>query len=83
MLRLHSFDDDLLSNFFISKFPSRYLNGSTDIRFDLVERKDNSEARFELPGLNKENIKVQFEGNLLSVEAKVHRADNNEDYKVL
>ena len=83
MLRLQSFDDELLSNLFMSNFPSRYSTLSRDIRFDLVERKDDFEARFELPGLKKENIMISLEENILSVEAKVDKEDDNEDDKVL
>jgi HSP20 family protein len=71
--RLGRFDpfrnDDWLKDFWMSPFP-REMEALSEIRIDLSENDKNYSVRAEIPGARKEDIKVQVDGNRVSISAE-------------
>ena len=68
---------DLFRDFgrqFFDQFP-----GSNSIKTDVKELEDAYVVEAELPGMKKENINLQFENNVLTIEGKQSFENNKED----
>ena len=68
---------DLFRDFgrqFFDQFP-----GSNSIKTDVKELEDAYVVEAELPGMKKENINLQFENNVLTIEGKQAFENNKED----
>lgn len=50
-----------------------------DIRVDIVEKDDSYQVRADLPGVNKEDIKVNVEGNLVQIDAETRQVKETRD----
>ena len=66
------FDDDWLKGFGMRPFP-RAMEEVPEIRIDLTEGDKSYTVRAEIPGAKKEDVKVQVEGNRVSISAEVRR----------
>ena len=53
--------------------------GSSNIKTDVKELEDAYVVEAELPGMKKENINLQFEDNILTIEGKQTFENNKED----
>ena len=68
---------DLFKDFgrqFFEQFP-----GNTSIKTDVKELDDQYVVEAELPGFEKENITLEFENNLLTIEGKQTTENKSED----
>src|SRR5512135_2772886 len=65
-------DDDWFKGFWMSPFP-RELEATPQIKIDLTENDKMYTVRAEIPGVNKEDIKVQVEGSRVSISAESRR----------
>ena len=68
------FDQDFLPSFFDSQ--------SGQIPVDIYEKNDNLIMDFELPGLSKDNIFIELDGDILTVGGKTKKDEtiNEENY---
>lgn len=72
-------DDDWLKNFWMRPFPRAMLpfpgefQEMPEIRIDLSENDKAYTVRAEIPGAKKEDIKIQLEGNRVSISAEIRR----------
>jgi HSP20 family protein len=64
--------DDWFNNFGMRPF-SREMEAAPQIRMDLTENDKSYVVRAEIPGVNKEDIKVTVDGNMVSISAEVKR----------
>ncbi len=75
---IDSFFNDFLS------YPKVWANGEADFvpRVDIIENDEHVKMHFEVPGLNKDDIKVGIKDKVLSVsgERKVETEEKNESY---
>lgn len=88
--RVSDFDEWFRNPFASLPSLNRWLNfgnflnesGGGSLATDIHEDKDNYYARFELPGVKKEDVKIEFNNNLLSVsvEKKEKRGDEESSY---
>jgi len=62
--------DDLFTNFGMRPF-MRDMETAPQIRMDLTENEQSYVVRAEIPGVNKDDIKVSVEGNMVSISAEV------------
>jgi HSP20 family protein len=75
----------LLDEFFRDFSPGYFvqpLHGDPlpqQIRLDVKERDGNFEVQAEIPGVKKEDIHVDLDGNILSLQAEVKQEDRKED----
>jgi HSP20 family protein len=65
-------DDDWVKDFWMRPFP-RVVDGVPEIRIDLSEDDKNYTVRAEIPGAKKEDIKVQVDGNRVTISAETRR----------
>ena len=73
--RRNSFD--LFDDFFEDEFfPKREKNL---MRTDIKEKKDKYLVDVDLPGFNKENIKLSLENGYLNISAKVDKKEEHKD----
>jgi HSP20 family protein len=74
------FDFDHLLNGFWS--PSREISDSTDVAFsprvDIEEKKDSYKITAELPGVDRDDVRVSLENGVLSIEAESHQEETEE-----
>jgi HSP20 family protein len=63
-------DDDWFKGFWMRPFP-REMEAAPQIKIDLTENDKAYTVRAEIPGAKKEDIKVQVEGNRVSISAEV------------
>ena len=89
MNKLTRFDpiDDLLRGFFVRPFDTN-MPGSTAnapaIRMDVSEQPKAFVVRAELPGVKKDDIHVQIEGNQIAITAEIKQEKEvREDERVL
>jgi len=74
--------DNLLENFFSSDvLPSRYA--CAEPAMDIVEQENEIVVNAELPGLKKEDIKITFEKNILTLSSEQKHAQVSEKAAVL
>lgn len=71
-------DDDWLKGFWMRPFPrgmpfSGEMGEAPEIRIDLSESDTEYIVRAEIPGATKEDVKVQVDGNRVSISAEVKR----------
>lgn len=78
-------ENDLFDNAFKSIFDSPFfnpeINDATSFRprTRISEDKDNFYINLEMPGIPKENVKIEVENNLLSVKGEKKVENKNED----
>ena len=75
-----SFADQIQKYF--SDFPGFQPNHSFSPRIDISENKNEILVEAEMPGLQKENIKLTLEDNILTIEGKKEKANLDKDDKV-
>lgn len=66
--------DDLFRGFWLRPLPLREMEASPQIRIDLKESDTAYTVRAEIPGVKKEDIKVDISGNQVSISAAVRQA---------
>ncbi len=76
--------DEVFPEFFTTANTVRNAEGqlvlAAQARFDVVEKSDRYEAFVELPGVSKQDIEVDIDGNRVNVKAEAkteHNADQN------
>ncbi len=75
--------DDWFNNFGMRPF-IREMEAAPKIKMDLTENDKSYVVRAEIPGVNKEDIKVTVDGNMVSISAQVkHEKEKKEGEKVL
>lgn len=57
----------IIDEFFGLRNPSSYVD---EHRYDFIESDDKYEITLELPGLTKDNIKIEYQDNLVSISAE-------------
>ncbi|MGO8754677.1 MAG: Hsp20/alpha crystallin family protein [Gallionellaceae bacterium] len=62
-------DDDWLKGFWMRPFP-RELEAAPQIKIDLTENDKSYTVRAEIPGVKKEDIKVNVDGKRVSISAE-------------
>ena len=79
--------DDLLKGFFVQPVSAARRDQSEQsraARIDIVEQNSEYKVHAELPGVKKEDIKVQIDGNLVSISAETRvERDAKEGERVL
>jgi len=76
--------DDFFNRDFFDWGLSNYSDTNTTVpKVNIKETKDNFEVEVAAPGMNKNDFKVQLDGNMLTIcsEKSSQREDNNEDEK--
>jgi HSP20 family protein len=76
--------DDFFNRDFFDWGLSNYSDTNTSIpKVNVKETKDNFEVEVAAPGMNKNDFKIQLDGNTLSIssENSNQREENNEDEK--
>jgi HSP20 family protein len=66
------FSDDFFKGFALRPV-YRLMEGEPQMRLDLSEDDKNFFVKAEIPGVNKDDIKVSVDGNLVSVSAEVRK----------
>jgi len=83
--RVADFDDWFRSPFTSLPTLSRFFNnwagesGKGSLATDIHEDKDNYLARFEMPGVKKEDVKIELNDRLLSVSAEKKEKNGDEE----
>ena len=72
---------DLFDDFFEDDFFPRKEKNL--MKTDIVEKKDKFILDIDLPGFEKENIKLSLDNGYLNISAKVEKEDNKDDEKLL
>jgi HSP20 family protein len=62
-------DDDFFKGFWMRPFPHE-MDVAPQIKIDLTENDKSYSMRAEIPGVKKEDIKVQVDGNRVSISAE-------------
>lgn len=87
MTRGSLFDDffkDVAPGFFIKPLHGDALPAAPQIRVDVKENEKEYSVHAEIPGVNKEEIQVSIEGNVVTLRAEIRQQDKQtEDEKVL
>ena len=87
MTRGSLFDDffkDVAPGFFIKPLHGDALPAASQIRVDVKENEKKYSVHAEIPGVNKEEIQVSIEGNVVTLRAEIRQQDKQtEDEKVL
>ncbi len=73
------FYDPLFEAFFGMPLEGRHHNSHSMMRTDVKENKDSYALEIEVPGLNKENIKLSVEDGYLTVSAEEKRSNEQKD----
>lgn len=73
--RRHDFDlwDDMFTDPFFTESESKLM------KTDIKEKKDKYVIEIDLPGYEKDGIKVEIQDGYLTVHAKVNKQDNEEE----
>lgn len=75
-----------MDNFFDDLFAHRHLisdSGSFQPRVDIIEKDDQYVFVAELPGVKKEDINVNFQDGVLTIEAKVNEEKTSETDRMI
>ncbi len=87
MTRGSLFDDffkDVAPGFFIKPLHGDALPAASQIRVDVKENEKEYSVHAEIPGVNKEDIQVSVEGNIVTLRAEIRQQDKQtEGEKVL
>lgn len=77
--------DDMFRGFWVRPFPSAWDQGlSAGIRLDLKEDDKAYTLHAEIPGVSKDDIQVEIEGNRVSIRAEVKKeSEQKEGEKVI
>lgn len=65
-------DDDWFKGFWMRPFP-REMEAAPQIKIDLTESDKSYMVRAEIPGAKKEDVKVQVDGNRVSISAETRQ----------
>ena len=84
-------DSDLVTDTFRSLFDTPYFNFGKEVfdatsytpRTRITEDKDNFYINMEMPGMQKENVKIEVENNLLSVRGEKKQQTKTEDTNLI
>lgn len=84
-------DSDLINDVFKSVFNSPFFNFSDRIfypenfnpRVRITEDRDNFYIKMEMPGMEKEDIKLSVENNVLSISGMKKKEDKKEDVNLI
>lgn len=78
--RLDLFDvfEDWFKNFGIRPFPMD-MGSAPEIKIDLSENDTNYTVRAEIPGVKKDDIKVQVDGNHVSISAETKKVKEEKE----
>lgn len=78
--------DRMFNDFFSDDFFNRGWNvtssngnGVAAARVDIADKGDNYEVRADLPGVDKKDVKVSVDDNLISIEAEVQREEEKKE----
>ncbi|MEO8039775.1 MAG: Hsp20/alpha crystallin family protein [Betaproteobacteria bacterium] len=80
--RFHPFDeniDDLLRGFFVRPVAFDAAEAPTQVRIDVKEDDKGYVVHADMPGVNKEDIHVDVNGNQVSISAEVKRATEQKE----
>ncbi len=55
-----------------------FFNDAGDLKIDVLDKKDSFEILADLPGVDKKNIDVAFENNVLTISAKKEKTTDKE-----
>ena len=81
------FDDffkDVAPGFFIKPLHGDALPAASQIRVDVTENEKEYAVHAEIPGVNKEDIQVSIEGNVVTLRTEIKQQDKQtEGEKVL
>ncbi|KXK05828.1 MAG: Molecular chaperone (small heat shock protein) [Chlorobi bacterium OLB4] len=74
-------NSDLLDtiNTFFKDFPTPELNSGFTPKVEITEDRDNFYLNLELPGIKKEDIKINVENNVLTVKGTKNQTYNKEE----
>lgn len=73
-------DDYDLFDVFDDFFKPMFFDGNRDLKTDIREEENSYELDLELPGYNKEDIKVSLEDGYLTVSASKQQKEGNKKY---
>ena len=59
-----------------------YVNNFQSIKTDVIDKGDCYQLKTELPGVKKEDINVDFEGNVITVSCPRYKRDYSEEEKM-
>ncbi len=84
-------DNDLITDTFRSIFDSPFFNFGKDMvdmssytpRTRISEDKDNFYINLEMPGIPKENVKIEVENNVLSIRGEKKQEKKSEDHNLI
>ncbi|NLY63680.1 MAG: Hsp20/alpha crystallin family protein [Alcaligenaceae bacterium] len=71
--------DDLFNGFFLKPIGLQKNAPNLNIKTDISEKEDAYLVKAELPGVQKEDIKVKIEGNILSISAEVKKESEQKE----
>ncbi|MFV0600310.1 MAG: Hsp20/alpha crystallin family protein [Brachymonas sp.] len=78
------FFKDVAPGFFIKPLHGDALSAASQIRVDVKENEKEYSVHAEIPGVNKEDIQVSVEGNIVTLRAEIGQQDKQtEGEKVL
>ncbi len=75
---MNHFFDDLFEHNQLS-----HKNGFFEPRVDIIDKEDHYVFIADLPGVAKEDVNVQFNNGLLTMEAKISEESNSETDKII
>ena len=74
------YSEDWIKNFFSPTFPNEIVT-TPEIKIDVAENDKNYTIRAEIPGAKKDNIKVEVDGNRVSISAEVKQEKEEKEGK--
>lgn len=72
--RRNSFFDDFFDDFFA---PTK--RNQSCMKTDILEREDGYELQIDVPGFDREDIKISLDNGYLTVEAKIEKESEDKD----
>ncbi len=73
--------DDWFKDFGMRRPTSMDMETIPTIKIDMTETDKNYTIRAEIPGVKKEDVKVQVDGNLVSISAETHQKKEDKEGK--
>jgi len=70
--------DSLFDNFFSDSFVPAFFGGDSQIRVDIKEKENEYQIEADLPGVNREEIKVDLENDRLTISVEKNEEINEE-----
>ena len=73
-----NFHKEFFNNMSIPQIPANIDNGfSISVKTDVIDKGDHYEVKADLPGVEQKNINVKVKNNILSIEAKTQKSEEN------